>query len=137
MNNQPESRNGKATPFDRHPRADGDSRDEIELFLRDAYAAGCYAAMNRSLLTAAEYAEQEAPRLRSIVSETEATIANHAEVIGNVTAALLDLNVTYDGNRATFTFESTSNAMSYIHKARAIVEERLALIRSYRQGEAK
>ena len=65
---------------------------------------------------------------RFVASET-AAIVNHAEVIGNVTAALLDLNVTYDGNRATFTFESTNNAMSYIQKARHIVEERLELIR--------
>lgn len=56
-------------------------------------------------------------------------IADHAEVIGNVTAALIDLNATYDGNRVTFTFESTNNAMSYIQKARSIVAERLELIR--------
>ena len=70
--------------------------------------------------------------LRASRSET-ADIVNHAEVIGNVTAALLDLNVTYDGNRATFTFESTNNAMSYIQKARHIVEERLELIRGLRE----
>lgn len=55
---------------------------------------------------------------------------DHAEVIGNVTAALLDLDATYDGNRVTFTFQSTNDAMRYIHKARAIVQERLAAIRA-------
>lgn len=54
---------------------------------------------------------------------------DHAEVIGNVTAALIDLDATYDGNRVTFTFQSTNDAMSYIYKARRIVEERLAMIR--------
>jgi hypothetical protein len=56
-------------------------------------------------------------------------IVDHAEVIGNVTAALVELDATYDGNRVTFTFLSTNDSMSYIQKARRIVEERLALIR--------
>lgn len=67
---------------------------------------------------------------QSVASATRRSdILDHAEVIGNVTAAMLDLDVTYDGNRATFTFLSTNDAMSYIQKARRIVEERLALIR--------
>lgn len=61
----------------------------------------------------------------------ERTIADHAEVIGNVTAALLDLNATYFRNQVTFTFESTNDAMSYIQKARRIVEERLTIIRDH------
>lgn len=71
--------------------------------------------------------------LRRPEPATEAVLVealNHAEVIGNVTAALLDLNATYDGSRVTFMFESTNNAMSYIHKARGIVEDRLDFIRT-------
>lgn len=59
-----------------------------------------------------------------------ALVRDAAEVIGNVTAALLDVDVTYFGNQATFTFLSTNDPMRYIHKARRIVEERLALIRA-------
>lgn len=44
-----------------HHRAPGDKRGELELCLRDAFAAGCEAAQSRSLVTAAVYAEREAP----------------------------------------------------------------------------
>ncbi|MCQ6468514.1 hypothetical protein NPN14_25140, partial [Vibrio parahaemolyticus] len=45
---------------DAHPRAPHETRDEIELFLRDAFAAGCRAVWERSLFTAMEYAAREA-----------------------------------------------------------------------------
>lgn len=44
-----------------HPRSGHDKRSELELCLRDAFAAGCEAASQRSLFTAAEYAKREAP----------------------------------------------------------------------------
>lgn len=50
-----------------HPRSGHDKRDEIELSLRDAYAAGCNSISGgqiRSYVTAAEYAAREAPKLR-------------------------------------------------------------------------
>lgn len=51
-----------------HPRfGDNGGRDEIELFLRDAYAAGANAAYARSLVTAMEYAAREAPKLRELL----------------------------------------------------------------------
>lgn len=50
-----------------HPKGHHNTRDEIEMFLRDAYAAGCSAAQSRSLFTAMEYAKREAPRLRSLI----------------------------------------------------------------------
>lgn len=50
-----------------HPRSGASDRDEIELFLRDAYAAGANAAQRRSLVTAMEYAAREAPKLRAIL----------------------------------------------------------------------
>ena len=50
-----------------HPRPEGETRDEIELFLRDAYAAGCNAASSRSMVTAMEYAAREAPKLRALI----------------------------------------------------------------------
>lgn len=50
-----------------HHRAPGDKRDEVELFLRDAFAAGCQAAREMSLVTAAVYAKREAPKLRAIL----------------------------------------------------------------------
>ncbi|MER8556096.1 hypothetical protein NKH37_28750 [Mesorhizobium sp. M1217] len=53
-----------ANVIDDHPRAEGDPRDDLELFLRDAYAAGCSAAQQRSLYTAMEYAANHAPKLR-------------------------------------------------------------------------
>jgi hypothetical protein len=58
------------TQFPRHPRSPHDSRDEIELFLRDAYADGCSAAHNNGALTAAEYAKKEAPFLRAVLTGT-------------------------------------------------------------------
>lgn len=61
-------------------------------------------------------------------------IIDHAEVIGNVTEALLDLDASYAGNRVTFTFLSTNDAMSHIQRARRIVEERLSLIRAARDA---
>lgn len=51
-----------------HPRSPGNTRDEIELYLRDAYAAGCSAAQSRSLFTAMEYAAREAPKLRALLA---------------------------------------------------------------------
>jgi hypothetical protein len=51
-----------------HPKARTDERDDVELFLRDAYAAGSNAAHSRSLFTAMEYAEREAPRLRALLA---------------------------------------------------------------------
>jgi hypothetical protein len=51
-----------------HPRSPHEKRDEIEMFLRDAYAAGCRAAQQRSLVTAMEYAAKEAPVLRRLLS---------------------------------------------------------------------
>lgn len=44
-----------------HPRSQYDKRSELELCLRDAFAAGCEAVSTRSLFTAAEYAKREAP----------------------------------------------------------------------------
>jgi hypothetical protein len=58
------------TQFPRHPRSPHDSRDEIELFLRDAFADGCSAAHNNGALTAAEYAKKEAPFLRAVLTGT-------------------------------------------------------------------
>jgi len=55
-----------------HPKGPNDNRDNVELFLRDAYAAGCSAAQSRSLLTAMEYAKREAPRLRAVISALSA-----------------------------------------------------------------
>ncbi len=46
---------------DDHPRAPNDKRSELELCLRDAYAAGCQAAASRSLITAMDYAKRQAP----------------------------------------------------------------------------
>lgn len=70
-------------PFDEfsagHPRHEGQTRDEFELFLRDAYAAGCNAAANRSLYTAMEYASREAPKLRALIIPQTATDAFAAE----------------------------------------------------------
>lgn len=51
-----------------HPRGPGNQRDEIEMFLRDAFAAGCEAVWTRSLFVAHQYAEREAPKLRAILA---------------------------------------------------------------------
>lgn len=74
--------------------------------------------------------------VKEYASETAtlAKLVDHAEVIGNVTEALLDLDATYDGNRVTFTFLSTNDAMSHIYKARKIVAERLSMIRAACEG---
>ena len=61
---------------------------------------------------------------------TLSKVVDEAEVIGNVTAALIDLDASYDGSRVTFNFVSTSDAMAHIYKARRIVEERLNYIRA-------
>ena len=52
-----------------HPRAPNETRDEIELYLRDAFAAGCQAAQERSLFVAMEYAKREAPKLRALLKQ--------------------------------------------------------------------
>lgn len=57
-----------------HPRSPRERRDEIEMFLRDAYTAGCRAAQQRSLVTAMEYAAREAPVLRRLLSRTPPAI---------------------------------------------------------------
>lgn len=44
-----------------HPRSGMGSRGELELCLRDAYAAGCNAARSNSLFCAMDYAKQQAP----------------------------------------------------------------------------
>lgn len=46
-----------------------DDRGAIELWLRDAYAAGCNAAASKSLLTALEYAKREAPKLAATIAD--------------------------------------------------------------------
>lgn len=56
-----------------HPRCEGDQRDEIELFLRDAYAAGANAAHERIPYTAMEYAAREAPKLRAALAAASAS----------------------------------------------------------------
>ncbi len=53
-----------------HPKSPGNLRDDIELFLRDAYAAGCNEVRSGGMYTAMEYAHREAPRLRAILSRT-------------------------------------------------------------------
>lgn len=58
-----------------HPRGPDEQRDEIELYLRDAYAAGCHATQSRSMVTAVEYAHREAPKLRAIVKPTAEPVA--------------------------------------------------------------
>lgn len=58
-----------------HPRRPNETRDEIELFLRDAFAAGCRAARERSLFVAMEYAAREAPKLRSVLAQQWKLIA--------------------------------------------------------------
>ena len=55
-----------------HPKGENDKRDDIELFLRDAYAAGCNAARSGSMYTAMEYAGREAPRLRALLKPNRA-----------------------------------------------------------------
>lgn len=55
---------------------------------------------------------------------------DHAEVIGNIAAALLDRNIVYSGCDAILPFESHDQAMNHIFGARRIVAERLALIHS-------
>ncbi len=63
-----------------HPRfGNNGGRDEIELFLRDAYAAGANAAHRRSLVTAMEYAEREAPKLRTTLRAEQAKDREDAE----------------------------------------------------------
>ena len=56
----------------RHPeweqKVPQDTRGAIELWLRDAYAAGCNAAASKSLLTALEYAKREAPKLAEAIA---------------------------------------------------------------------
>jgi hypothetical protein len=42
-------------------------RCPIERALRDAYAAGCATAQERSLFTALQYSEREAPKLRAVL----------------------------------------------------------------------
>lgn len=58
-----------------HPRAPGETRSELEMCLRDAFAAGCEAASTRSLFTAQAYARREAPivaeRIRAQTVGTE------------------------------------------------------------------
>lgn len=63
-----------------HPRGPNEQRDEIELYLRDAYAAGCHSAQSRSMVTAMEYAHREAPKLRAIVKPTAEPVAQSVDV---------------------------------------------------------
>lgn len=70
-----------------HPRGPNEQRDEIELYLRDAYAAGCHAAQSRSMVTAMEYAHREAPKLRAIVKPTTEPVAQVDEVESRLAAA--------------------------------------------------
>lgn len=52
-----------------HPRRENEPRDEIEMFIRDAYAAGCAAARNPGgALVAFEYANIHAPKLRALLT---------------------------------------------------------------------
>jgi hypothetical protein len=62
---------------DEHPRRPNETRDEIELFLRDAFAAGCKAERERSLLRAMEYAAREAPKLRAAIGSPYEHIINY------------------------------------------------------------
>ncbi|MDH7785068.1 hypothetical protein QBD01_001068 [Ochrobactrum sp. 19YEA23] len=51
-----------------HPRREDEPRDEIEMFIRDAYAAGCSAGRNPGgALVAFEYAHIHAPKLRALL----------------------------------------------------------------------
>jgi hypothetical protein len=56
-----ENRPSKTLLQGAHPRGSNDKRSELELCLRDAFAAGCEAVSQRSLFTAMEYAKREAP----------------------------------------------------------------------------
>lgn len=51
-----------------HPRRENEPRDEIEMFIRDAYAAGCNAARRPGALVAFEYANIHAPKLRALLT---------------------------------------------------------------------
>lgn len=76
-----------------HPRSPHDKRDEIELFIRDAYAAGCQAAQERSLFTAMEYAAREAPKLRAVIAqqpEGPSIVTERTLLLGKVLGRYVD-----------------------------------------------
>lgn len=62
-----------------HPRAPNDSRGELELCLRDAFAAGCEATAQRSLVTAAVYAHRETPVVAERLRAAHEPSARHSE----------------------------------------------------------
>nr|WP_278422958.1 hypothetical protein [Brucella anthropi]DAM62865.1 MAG TPA: hypothetical protein [Caudoviricetes sp.] len=65
-----------------HPRRENEPRDEIEMFIRDAYAAGCAAARNPGgALVAFEYAAIHAPKLRARLTPSPAHAATDTGLV--------------------------------------------------------
>ncbi len=92
-----------------HPRfGNNGGRDEIELFLRDAYAAGANAAHRRSLVTAMEYAEREAPKLRTTLRAEQAKDREDAEEA--LRCAICGGLVRYDGTPPSIDFSTAGRA---------------------------
>lgn len=62
-----------------HPKWGPDpDRGALEYALRDAYAAGCSAAQNRSLVTAQEYAKRVAPEVAAMLCTRAPVDVSHA-----------------------------------------------------------
>ncbi|MBJ6722466.1 hypothetical protein I2750_19895 [Bacillus sp. PR5] len=64
-----------------HPRRENEPRDEIEMFIRDAYAAGCNAASRPGALVALEYAAIHAPKLRALLHPSPDHIADAGKLV--------------------------------------------------------
>src|SRR5882762_6863853 len=54
-----------------HPRGSNDKRSELELCLRDAFAAGAQAHAEHSICTAMDYAKREAPIVAKRIGRTD------------------------------------------------------------------